>query len=155
PGFRVPEDIQKYRLPKKGMMTILLRQKPAEAQTAHAERLEREGWYDEKWTVTEWFPHTVQVGRKPNYAREAGDRAFRMWKKHGEDNGLLRDENWLREMRARADKYREVEGLSPNEVPDFPPGEAGEEERKNWLAQALLQWYSMGRSKTNFPHFYH
>src|SRR5262249_46522881 len=39
PGFRVPEDIQKYRLPKKGMMTILLRQKPAEAQTAHAERL--------------------------------------------------------------------------------------------------------------------
>src|SRR5439155_19122887 len=66
-GPRIPMDAsKKYRLPRKGMMLILLRQQPAQSQTSHAERLEHEGWYDEKWDVSDWFPgRSVALGRKP------------------------------------------------------------------------------------------
>src|SRR5262245_61304193 len=159
PGIRIdPDDFKKYRLPHRGMMIILLRQQPSQTQTAHAERLEREGWYDGKWKVADWFaPRVVELGRKSTYALEAWQRACQMWTKHGADNGFYFDEAKHKLLEERAKKFRDAAGVAANEVPDILPEDPnlGPEMHEDFKAHALLRWYARGRGLTNYPHFYY
>jgi len=95
-------DPLKYRIPKRPA-TIIFRQGPMRAQTYHAERLSREGWFDsDAWDVDDlidrdraWLPEvdsngqpvSVQV-RSLGNAQDAWKEAFRRWNEHGTANGL-------------------------------------------------------------------
>lgn len=74
---------------------------PALSQTAHAQRLEEEGWFDtEGWTIKDWFPAEGSRGKKKpfvvgdgrSWAAEAWEKAFRLYERHGKEHGLLLDE---------------------------------------------------------------
>jgi hypothetical protein len=76
---------------------------PARAQAYRAERMEKEGWFDEGWTIDDWFPKdptrqrgfgslkSVQVAERHNWAGEEWDRAHRLYEDYGRRTGLLQD----------------------------------------------------------------
>jgi hypothetical protein len=83
------------------MAKILFQGYPARAQFYIGERLEQEGWFDsEGWEITKWFPESpsqprgpkrsVWVGTGRNWAAEAWERAYQMYKDHGEKHGLYK-----------------------------------------------------------------
>src|SRR5262249_21843210 len=107
-------DNLRYRMPR-SPMAILFQQYPQRCQSYIAERLQREGWFNDKgWNVDEWhlserwFPsERVIVGNDRRYSsREAWSEAFRMWRKHGQEHGLNLEQNQLDSLDARADLFR-------------------------------------------------
>jgi len=157
----VPFDRNLYRLPK-NMTAILFRQYPARSQTYRADRLQREGWFDQGWEVDDWrtgnkrwFPdRKVVIGGNRNWAGESWRLASELWEEHGERNKLWLDPEALQAMTLLAKPYRDAYGVSPTDLDrklrpeDFPP-----EMREAFDAHRQLYWYQEQRRLTNFTHF--
>ena len=82
------------------MATILFQGYPARAQFYVAERTEQEGWFDGSGWKAEWtdFPAqpTMELGKDRNWAGEAWEKAFQMYRDHGERHGLYKDPEAIR-----------------------------------------------------------
>jgi hypothetical protein len=100
------------------MAKILFQGYPARAQAYVAERREQEGWFDrEGWEIPNWFPESpsqpqgpkrvVAVGTDQNWAADAWDRAFQMYKDHGEKHGLYKTQEELVELKRDPRKFAE------------------------------------------------
>jgi hypothetical protein len=78
------------RVPRKPALLIFLGF-PARAQAYYADRLQKEGWFDEDgWTITDWFPEPVKVGTNRYWSGNAWDKAFAMYQSHGTRHGLYK-----------------------------------------------------------------
>jgi hypothetical protein len=96
---QVPLD-QKNRRPRH-MAKILFQGYPARAQFYVGERREQEGWFDEDgWVIRNWFPESpsqpegpkrsVALGTGRRWAGDAWEKAFQMYRDHGDRHGLYK-----------------------------------------------------------------
>lgn len=68
---------------------ILFKGMPARAQVFIAERLEKEGWFDQRWPLREWFSEPVELGENPEeWAAKAWGDAFKMYEAYGAATGI-------------------------------------------------------------------
>jgi hypothetical protein len=156
------EELGRYRRAK-SKNNILFRQDPARAQSFAAERLEKEGWFDQGWEVDagkhgkdRWFGTSkVIVGGGHNWSGEAWAKAAKMWDEHGQANGLLRSPAELQTWAEQAKAYRDVYRVAANELDrsvrpeDLPP-----ELRASFEVHRQLFLYHDRRNRiTHFPHF--
>jgi hypothetical protein len=168
PGPRTPHyDARRYRLPLRPAL-IIFRCRPALAQTRHAQRLLREGWFDTQgWAVDEdygdrnqWFPgRQVVLASGRDYTGDAWRIAHDLWRQYGDQTGL-RDLSPadLQELERRAQAYRETYGAGPSDLgPELRP-----EQRRGGMGDSCdahrhLYWRAFWRDSemTNFPHFLH
>jgi hypothetical protein len=71
------------RAPRKPATLIFLGY-PARAQAYYAERIEKEGWFDQEgWIITDWFGEPFAVGEGRDWGVEAWRKAFDMYQDHG------------------------------------------------------------------------
>jgi hypothetical protein len=153
-------DKHKYRAPR-GMMSLLFRQFPCMAQTRSAERLEREGWFDEigaREMPVSFFDDETRtryaitrvLGDPPrNWAGDAWRRAHEMWLDHGERNGLYLTDAELSNLMERSKRLRAGADQEPEEI----RAETDQEQAEALEASQQLAWYERNRTLTNFPHF--
>lgn len=91
----------KYRIPKSPAL-ILFRSAPARAQSYLAERLQKEGWFDEKttWKPDEnrdpssyWFKRNETSNEieltATDHSQVQWEKAFELWETYGKENGML------------------------------------------------------------------
>ena len=160
-----PADRFKYRLPRQPAY-ILYRQMYPRAQTYLAERLSKEGWFDEQsgWNPDErasggnlWFKQSEAdpdvILRTPATAREEWRHAYRMWTKHGAENALVID-------RATRANFQTLATRVPGEAnslsgTDFTPDQmrAYGITQENIDAKKALIYYDQNRMMSNFPYF--
>jgi hypothetical protein len=163
-------DPLKYRIPKRPA-TIIFRQGPMRAQTYHAERLTKEGWFTaEPWEVDDlidrdraWIPKTGPDGQRVSAqvrtigsAQEAWKEAFRRWNEHGIANGLRITPAKLAEYFYLAQDFCRIRpGLmvgSPT-----PPLTPEEEQNSDIVAaheaHQIMHGWSTNRYMTNFETF--
>ncbi len=152
----------RYRLPRAPAM-IIFRQQAPRAQTYLAERLQKEGWFDESsgWDPDEragagtvWFarPGSAEVVLKtPANSRTEWARAWRMWNKSGEENALVLPPG----RRAQLEDRAGVKGIPQALPPDMTPEEMEARGLTPQRVEALraLVYYDQNRSLTNFPYF--
>lgn len=151
------------RIPRQPML-IIFRQGAPRAQSYHAERLEREGWFGpEGWQIDRdssgpdrWFPgETVTIGEGTDWAQIAWERAYQMWSSHGESNGL----NLTPEEEARYARAAQVlvdRGIARMEdiTPEIRPYQRDDPQLvQAFEAHRRLMWYRQNRQTTNFPFF--
>jgi hypothetical protein len=157
----LPEEYDRfrYRVPRAPAL-IIFRQMAPRAQTYLAERLAKEGWFDETstWNPNEragagntWFGESGEVqlsthtGSKSQWAE-----AWKMWKLHGEQNGLI-----LSDITRR--RLEETAGMKG--APNFLPPTDAEQLKAMGLtpqqadAMRALFFYDQNRHMTNFPYF--
>lgn len=159
------DDRFRYRMPR-APAYIIFRQNPARAQTYLAERLAKEGWFDAKsgWTPDAranpnnlWFKRSPLdpdvVLTTPASSQVEWRRAFDLWQKHGELNGLLLPEARRANLQAMARKVPGTEGGLP---PDFTPDQlrAYNITQDDVDARKSLVYYDQNRQITNFAFFY-
>jgi hypothetical protein len=158
----VNPDPTKYRMPRY-IAQHIFRGYPARAQTYVAERYAQEGWFDrEGWLIRGWFKddrfsdgREARVGDSAPWAREAWDRAFRMWQQHGILNGLYKTREELQNLEDQADAYRKAYEILPQMAGPEPTGSrATPEIVAGYRAHDQIYWYERNRHMTNFPHFY-
>jgi hypothetical protein len=162
PGPGVTDyDRTRYRLPRRPA-TLVFRDYPAKAQTKHAEQLQREGWFNRGWEIDEgqqgsnrWFPDLAVVGQQP-WSSRAWEKAFRMWRLHGELNGLYLEPAELDRLEKMAALYRQRYSVRPGELDQkLRPEDFSGEMRQAFEAHAQLFWYQGNRKTlTNYPQFY-
>src|SRR5207244_7485123 len=96
-----PYNPLRYRMPR-SPAGILFRQYPPRSLSYIAERLQKEGWFDDAgWEVDQghqtdqWFPdEKVIVGNDVRYSSKAAwQRAYQSWEEHGLRNGLILTES--------------------------------------------------------------
>jgi hypothetical protein len=136
------------------MNTIIFRQYPARAQAYIAERLEEEGWFDgEGWSTKgpEW-PAVVIGDKGGDWAVDAWEEAYKMWKAHGERNHILLPEDEEKKLVELTDKWGKEHGLTGPQ--DLPRGEEGAEQKKALEAIQFRRAYEGIRNLTNYPHNY-
>jgi hypothetical protein len=164
PVFGVPPDYDKfrYRVPRQPV-SIIFRQYPQRCQTAIAERLQKEGWFDDQgWAIDEgrltdrWFPEErLVVGAdRVNSSLEEWRRAYQEWKTHGEEHGLNLPPEKIDNLNKEAQAFRSQFGLEAFMT--------AREELANQLSPELLRSYDahmqliylhQNLSLTNFNHF--
>jgi hypothetical protein len=166
PGSTKPvTDRGRQRIPK--MTTLIVRNYPPRAQNYVAERLQREGWFDEGWTAEfprDWRggrfadgkPMRLRVGSGTKWSQEAWREAHQMWKRHGEHNHLLLDGLEEANLRRRAARFMSARGMQGGEMPpELTDDERADPEMvEAWKAYSFLHWYGYYRRLSNFPHFY-
>jgi hypothetical protein len=147
------------------MATCIFRTYPPRAQSFVAEWLEKEGWFDQGWEISDWFKDAegndrpVVVGNS-KWAAEAWKKAHEMWLRTGQENGLLLTKEQEQELEELAAQFRQATGLRNDDAPPqfrdpLPPGL-----QKGYDAFAFLYWnrYYAGHGKlrglTNFRHHY-
>ncbi|MCS6851782.1 MAG: hypothetical protein NZ700_11510 [Gemmataceae bacterium] len=142
----------------------LFRAWPALTQTLIAQELQKEGWFDGGWDVddgwhdsrSQWFPgKKVVIGAQRNWSAEAWERAYRMWRRFGLENGLLLEPDQRQALEGRAARYRATLAVSAEELGPEPPAGASAELHDSAIAHRQLYWYHTHRRLTNFAHFYH
>lgn len=154
----------KFRVPRSPAL-IIFRQLPARSQTYLAERLSKEGWFDETstwnpdaWagTTNQWFGNrsgdALAILLKTNTnARNEWDRAWQMWTKYGEENAQILPPG-------KRQQLLDAAGLTgtPNSLPPELPQE--ELERRGWTPRKLEAWmalvyFEQNRNVTNFAYF--
>ncbi len=156
----------KYRMPRSPAY-ILFRQQYPRAQTYLAERLGKEGWFDDK---SSWNPDERNSGsnlwlkksdgdpdvllKTPTHSREEWSRAYRYWARHGAENALVLDDPTRLNYQRMASR---VPG-NPGSLPQ--PGEFTPERMQAYGltqydidAKRSLIYYDQNRSMTNFPYF--
>ncbi len=158
-------DAFRYRMPRAPAL-IIFRQQPPRAQSYLAERLQKEGWFDEAsyWnpdekagSANQWFPGdrevrlTTRDADAPANSQAEWAKAWRMWNKDGEDNGLVLTAG----RRDRLEYLAGVKGVPPYLPPDMTDEEL---EARGWTRQKLeamqaLVYYDQNRRITNFPFF--
>lgn len=158
-------DAFRYRVPRSPAL-IIFRQYAPRSQSYLAERLQKEGWFDEtsSWNPDEqasaanqWFPGdrevrlTTKDADAPANSQVEWARAWQMWNKHGEDNAMALPPG----RRERLEFVAGVKGTPPFLPPDMSPEEM---EARGWTPQKLeamraLIYYEQNRQITNFPFF--
>jgi hypothetical protein len=156
-------DRTRQRAPK--MTTLLFRMFPPRAMSYVAERLEQEGWFDNKGRRIDepeaarpqkWFPdrESVVVGERENWGVRYWGRAHDLWHKHGEANHLVVPETRLADLQNEARKFREAYNVAPGERKQFREEDISPELRAGWRAHEWLTEYDYYRQLSNFAHFY-
>jgi len=162
-------DPLKYRIPKRPA-TIIFRQGPPRAQTYLAERLTKEGWFNQQpWAIDNlidldrvWIPKTD--GGQPVSARfttqttaqQAWQEASRRWQEHGTANGLRMDAARLQTYVSKSEEYCR---LHPGKTIGDMPDPLTPEERQNdalyalYEAQLVINAWSANRSMTQYERF--
>jgi hypothetical protein len=87
PWFAYAQDPYPRRRPR-APATIIFLAFPGLAQVFRAERLEKEGWFDEGWEITGWFAQPLVAGE--GRAAEEWDRAYRRYDTFARQQGLLK-----------------------------------------------------------------
>jgi hypothetical protein len=164
-------DPLKYRIPKRPA-TIIFRQGPMRAQTYIAERLTKEGWFDDRegWAIDDlidpqraWIPKTGPDGqpvsvrfRSKGSAQQAWQEAARRWQEHGTANGLRMEPARLQNYIGKADEYCRLHpGLQISD--NTPPLTADEAQDKRLYdlhdAHDIVHSWMSNRHMTNFETF--
>jgi hypothetical protein len=156
-------DSFKYRVPRSPAL-IIFRQLPARSQTYLAERLSKEGWFDEtstwdpdEWagTTNQWFPRSADGQsvrlKAGSHSRNEWEKAWDLWTRYGEEDAQILPPG-------RREQLLDAAGLtaSPTSLP--PELSQDELDRRGWTKQKLEAWmalvyYEQNRSITNFPYF--
>jgi hypothetical protein len=163
-------DPLKYRIPKRPA-TIIFRQGPMRAQTYLAERLTKEGWFDqEPWSIDDlidpdraWIPKTGGNGQPisarfatQGNAQQAWQEAARRWQEHGTANGLRMEPARLQTYIGKSEEYCRLHpGLSITDLtPPLTPQEAQDERLSDLhdCHDALRNWMT-NRHMTNYEMF--
>jgi hypothetical protein len=156
-------DRTKYRVPRSPML-IIFRQYPARAQSYVGERLLKEGWFDsEGWVVEDrssspdsgWFDQPLAFGSGRNWCQDTWDECYRMWREHGEKNGLYITPERLQQMQRKADVYRKRFNLQAGEGgPELRPDQLETPElQEGYKMHWQLHYYGQNRQVTNYAHF--
>lgn len=146
---------------------VIFRAAPARAQSFVAERLEKEGWFDESgWNVDEdrhsfdrWFPESrepVIVGSR-RWAQDNWERAAEMWEKHGRANGLYYEVTELSRLNDKAELYRKTYKVAFDEFGKelFDEPNVAPEMMESFIAHRKLQFYRINNEMSNFDHHYY
>jgi hypothetical protein len=158
PGrFKPITNPAREKLPR--FTTQLFRDYPARAQSYVAERLEQDGWYDDKgWLIAEWFPRDqfldgrpARVGGGRAWASQAWQDAFDLWRDIGEKHHLWVSPEEDRNIKVKAEAWAKEKkppaGIPPPELPE-------EEVTDEGMRAFIFLWnYEYYRRLTNFPHF--
>ncbi|MGL6096686.1 MAG: hypothetical protein ACRC7O_12930, partial [Fimbriiglobus sp.] len=156
----------KYRMPR-SPSCIIFRQQLPRAQTYLAERLTKEGWFDEQsgWNPDErgtagnlWLKKSEAdpdvTLKTPASSREQWRITYQMWKSHGTENALVMDEATFR-------NYGEIAKRVPGQPGALPmPGDFTPEKLALYgltphdldVKKSLI-YYDQNRQMTNFPYF--
>jgi hypothetical protein len=131
------------------MAQIIFESQPPRAQGYYAERQEQEGWFDRQgWEIKDWFPRdkahpegakrVVVVGDGVNWAGDAWEKTYQMYKDFGERHGLYRTPEELQSISAaQRSQYEYNRGLS-----NFPHFYAeADVERANEAVSARKYFY--------------
>ena len=153
----------RYRVPRSPAL-IIFRQLPCRAQTYLADRLSKEGWFDEtvawdtdEWagTTNQWFARsddgTAVRLRAGSNSRNEWDKAWQMWTRYGEDNAQILPPG-MREQLLDAAGLTATPTSLPPELPQ------DELERRGWTPRKLEAWmalvfFEQNRNITNFAYF--
>ena len=153
-----------YRLPRQPAY-IIFTQHPARAQSYLAERLGKEGWFD---AASGWAPDARAnpsdywlkvepddpdvVLSTPASSQQEYQKAYTMWREHGEKHALelTRPELYNLDNLAqpvRSSNLTELSQLTPEEI-----------EQNGWTPEEVMAkkakvYYVQNRSMTNFPYF--
>jgi hypothetical protein len=161
PGESAPiTDRTRQRKPK--MTTNLFRNHPPRAQSYRADRLEDEGWFDDKgWLITGWFPkdqfldgRPSRVGTGKNWGEDSWAKAHAMWERRGRDSLMLLDPQAENEMRALAAEWQKAHGSQAGVFPAGGEPPADSPDHKKWEAARFAYEYDYCRRLANFPHFF-
>lgn len=149
----------RYRVPRQPTL-IIFKCSPPRAQTYLAERLAKEGWFDEasSWRPDDgagaWFGSAAgEVAlRTPASSRAEYDRAWQMWDAGGRAWGLVLEPSRYARLAEQSRRLPFPEGGLP---PDLSPEEM---ERSNinpadLTARRALVYYDQNRQMTNFAFF--
>lgn len=156
-------DRAKYRMPRR-MAPIIFRGYPAVMQTRLAERLQKEGWFDERgWIVDEgrqgpgrWFPkRRAVIGGNRNWSGETWTKARDSWTEYGERTGLYFAPAVLADKEKLAQKYRDAYEVAPHEFgPEPRLADQTEEMQASFQTHRQLFRHAADRRTTNFAHFH-
>jgi hypothetical protein len=159
-----------YRVPKRPA-TIIFRQGPMRAQTYLAERLTKEGWFDdEPWAIDDlidperaWIPKTGPDSQPMSArfvtqgtAQQAWQESAARWQAHGIANGLRMVPSTLQMYVGKAEEYSRLHpgvGIVDLEPPMTP--EEAQDERLRDLRdghEGLRAWVT-NRHMTNYEQF--
>jgi hypothetical protein len=159
-----PYNPLRFRMPR-APSGIIFRQYPERDLSYIAERLQKEGWFDESgWDVdqslqtSQWFPDEplVVAAGDPRFSSQAiWQRAWREWKEHGRINGLDLSPTKYANLHSDARKYEEAYGQPPETGGgDRTREELGSDEMYNsYDAHMQIFNYMVNRQMTNFAHF--
>jgi hypothetical protein len=111
------------------MAQIIFEGYPARAQSYVAERLAKEGWFDETgWTIANWFPRDksqpsgskkpVALGTQRFWAGDAWEKAFQMYKDHGERHDINRTPEQVKTL-SPDDRYKYEGDQTLSNFPHF------------------------------------
>jgi hypothetical protein len=154
----------KYRMPRSPAY-IIFRQAYPRSQTYLAERLQKEGWFDQtsSWNPDEradklWFKKTpsdpdAQLKTRAG-SREEWRRAFALWRKYADENAMTLDTPARLNLIELASKVPGDPGMLP-QPGEWPPQRLAEYKitQDNIDAKKALIYYDQNRSMTNFPFF--
>ncbi len=163
-------DPLKYRIPKRPA-TIIFRQGPMRAQSYFAERLTKEGWFDqEPWAIDDlidperaWIPKKGEDGQPISdrfssqaNAKKAWQEAARRWQEHGTATGLRMEPARLQNYIAKAEEYCRLHpGLTiADNTPRLTPTE-DQDDRMRDLHEShdIVHSWLTNRHMTNFEQF--
>ncbi len=154
----------RYRLGRQPA-PIIFRQGPPRAMSYVAERLQKEGWFDDGgWQVDEfsqarpWFPgQSVVVGNDRRYSSQVTwQAANEMWKEHGKKHGFLPSEAEQQNLISASKLYRDTYGVKISfKGPELEPDKATPEMLASKDAADQLFNRGVNEGMTNFPHFYY
>lgn len=157
-----PYDHLRFRKPRSPAL-IIFRQQPARCKTAIADRLQKEGWFDESgWVVDEgyntnlWFPKSrVVAGNNPKYSSlQRWQEAYQAWEYNGRVHGLTMEQTEIDRREELAAEYRQAYAVAK--------GTRGEDVRRELVSPSMWDSFQAHRSlnilfinkyMTNFDHF--
>jgi hypothetical protein len=152
----------RYRIPRQPA-TIIFRQQPPRSMSYIAERLQKEGWFDETgWEVDEghateqWFPdESFVVGADLRYSsKSAWQAAYQAWEKHGLEHGHILSESRKRNLMQEGELYRSTFGVSVDGTgPELTRDQVTDELWRSYDAQRQLFDHQVNLQMTNFNHF--
>jgi len=161
PAAGVPKyDPLRFRMPR-SPASIIFRQQPARGLSYIAERLQKEGWFDDQgWEVDadrqtdQWFPEEkLIVGNDPRYSSLAAwEKAHGRWNEHGIEHGFLLSEAEIRNLNTDAELFRKTFG-SDNTTTELIREQVTDEMWKSFDAHKQLRDLEVNRQMTNFRHF--
>jgi hypothetical protein len=180
PGAKIENpDPYRYRFPKRPAL-IIFRQGPPRAQTYHAERLTKEGWFDkDPWSIDDlnpeqqggseliWLPRYKDETKKellpvsakfttPINAQDAWKTAADRWRQHGERTGLYMDSAKLKNYLDKAETYVRLRpGLTLGmPTPPMTADEAADPEKAEaHMAHSVMFNLVIDRQMTNYESF--
>jgi hypothetical protein len=152
------------RLPR-APAEVIFRQYPARSQSFVGERLEKEGWFDSSgWAIdagrsgqSRWFPgRDVVVGQGVNWAGDAWERAFQMWRDDGRRTSIYLEKTEETRLEELAGVFRKRYNIAPGDLADgFRPDALEPQLAQSLLAHRQLAFRNQNLMMTNFAHHYY